>query len=107
MNATVYLIPTVLSEDVLEPIPAYVLSAVLECSVFYVENERTARRRDNELEITKPGSPNPSTTATRTSSNYHNGTTHGQEKQDPGGRLSRFRKRLGPFANRKKQASAV
>jgi len=44
MNPTVYLIPTVLSEDVLDPIPAYVLTAVLECSVFYVENERTARR---------------------------------------------------------------
>jgi 16S rRNA (cytidine1402-2'-O)-methyltransferase len=44
MIARVYLIPTVLAEDVLDPIPAYVLPAVLACSAFYVENERTARR---------------------------------------------------------------
>lgn len=42
--AQVYLIPTVLSEDALDPIPAYVLPAVLKCTAFYVENERTARR---------------------------------------------------------------
>jgi 16S rRNA (cytidine1402-2'-O)-methyltransferase len=40
----VYLIPTVLAEEALDPIPAYVLPAVKLCSVFYVENERTARR---------------------------------------------------------------
>jgi 16S rRNA (cytidine1402-2'-O)-methyltransferase len=43
-NAQVYLIPTVLSEDVLDPLPAYILPAVLRCAAFYVENERTARR---------------------------------------------------------------
>lgn len=40
----VYLIPTVLSEGVTEPLPAYVLDAVKACSAFFVENERTARR---------------------------------------------------------------
>ena len=44
MLATVYLIPTVLSEGVTEPLPAYILDAVKKCSVFFVENERTARR---------------------------------------------------------------
>lgn len=40
----VYLIPTVLHEDALETIPAYLLDAVKDCSVFFVENEKTARR---------------------------------------------------------------
>jgi 16S rRNA (cytidine1402-2'-O)-methyltransferase len=40
----VYLIPTVLAEDALEALPAYILPAVLRCSALYVENERTARR---------------------------------------------------------------
>ncbi len=44
MPATVYLIPTVLSEGVTECLPAYILDAVKKCSVFFVENERTARR---------------------------------------------------------------
>ncbi|TDW99336.1 SAM-dependent methyltransferase [Dinghuibacter silviterrae] len=44
MKARVYLIPTVLAEDVLDPIPAYILPAVKQCHVLYVENERTARR---------------------------------------------------------------
>ncbi|RYZ20975.1 MAG: SAM-dependent methyltransferase [Chitinophagaceae bacterium] len=44
MSATVYLIPTVLEEGVLAPLPAYVLDAVKACSHFFVENERTARR---------------------------------------------------------------
>lgn len=43
-QGTVYLIPTVLEEDVLETIPSYVLDAVKKCQVFFVENERTARR---------------------------------------------------------------
>ena len=41
---TVYLIPCVLAEDMLETIPAYVLDAVKKCSVIFAENERTARR---------------------------------------------------------------
>ncbi len=40
----VYLIPTVLYEEALETIPAYLLDAVKDCSVFFVENEKTARR---------------------------------------------------------------
>lgn len=40
----VYLIPTVLHEDALQTIPAYILDAVKDCSVFFVENDKTARR---------------------------------------------------------------
>lgn len=40
----VYLIPTVLAEDALKTIPAYVLDAVKQCTVIFAENERTARR---------------------------------------------------------------
>jgi 16S rRNA (cytidine1402-2'-O)-methyltransferase len=45
----VYLIPTVLAEEALSPIPAYVLEAVKACAAFYVENERTARRYVKKL----------------------------------------------------------
>ncbi|MGZ3837136.1 MAG: SAM-dependent methyltransferase, partial [Flavisolibacter sp.] len=44
MAATVYLIPTVLAEGVTDCLPAYLLEAVRKCKVFFVENERTARR---------------------------------------------------------------
>lgn len=44
MPAIVYLIPTFLHEDVMETIPAYVLDAIKSCQVFFVENERSARR---------------------------------------------------------------
>ncbi len=44
MTGTVYLIPTFLHADAPETIPAYVLPAIKECTVFFVENERTARR---------------------------------------------------------------
>lgn len=40
----VYLIPTVLSPDTLHTIPAYITPVVQQISVFFVENERTARR---------------------------------------------------------------
>ncbi|MCW3461957.1 SAM-dependent methyltransferase [Chitinophaga nivalis] len=40
----VYLVPTVLSPDALFSIPAYVTAIVQQLTVFYVENERTARR---------------------------------------------------------------
>jgi 16S rRNA (cytidine1402-2'-O)-methyltransferase len=40
----VYLIPTVLHEEATETIPAYILTAVKDCQVFFVENEKTARR---------------------------------------------------------------
>lgn len=39
-----YLIPTVLYEDAVETIPPYILDAVKDCSVFFVEQEKTARR---------------------------------------------------------------
>jgi len=44
MSASVYLIPTVLAEEQTAPLPAYILDAVKQCQVFFVENERTARR---------------------------------------------------------------
>jgi 16S rRNA (cytidine1402-2'-O)-methyltransferase len=40
----VYLIPTVLYEDAFETLPPYLLDAVQQCQVFFVENEKTARR---------------------------------------------------------------
>lgn len=43
-NGKVYLIPTVLHEESIETIPAYLLDAVKDCAVFFVENEKTARR---------------------------------------------------------------
>ena len=45
----VYLIPTVLSEEALDTIPAYIKDAVADCSVFFAENERTARRYFKQL----------------------------------------------------------
>jgi 16S rRNA (cytidine1402-2'-O)-methyltransferase len=46
MAATVYLIPVFLydDDDALKCMPAYIIDAVKNCSVFYVENERTVRR---------------------------------------------------------------
>ena len=44
MAATVYLIPTVLYEAEVAPLPAYILDAVKQCQALFVENERTARR---------------------------------------------------------------
>jgi 16S rRNA (cytidine1402-2'-O)-methyltransferase len=43
-TGTVFLIPTVLDENGLAAIPAYITDAVKQCQVFFVENERTARR---------------------------------------------------------------
>ena len=39
-----YLIPTILHDDALETIPPYILDSVKDCQVFFVENEKTARR---------------------------------------------------------------
>lgn len=44
MTGKVYLIPTVLHEEALETIPSYILEAVKDCTVFFVEQEKTARR---------------------------------------------------------------
>ncbi len=41
---SIYLIPIFLHEDAIETIPPYVLDAVKQCNVFFVENEKTARR---------------------------------------------------------------
>ncbi len=45
----VYLIPSFLDEENLEPIPAYVTDAVKTCHAFFVENERSARRYLKQL----------------------------------------------------------
>jgi 16S rRNA (cytidine1402-2'-O)-methyltransferase len=44
MAAIVYLIPTILYEGEKNCLPSYLLDAVKQCSIFFVENERTARR---------------------------------------------------------------
>jgi len=44
MNATIYLVPTVLAESAVQTIPPYVIDAVKDCQVIFAENERTARR---------------------------------------------------------------
>lgn len=44
MPGSVFLIPTFLYEHAVETIPVYVIDAVKQCEVFFVENERTARR---------------------------------------------------------------
>ncbi|HEX2608893.1 MAG TPA: SAM-dependent methyltransferase [Flavisolibacter sp.] len=44
MAATIYLIPTVLAENETGCLPAYITDIVKQCQVFFVENERTARR---------------------------------------------------------------
>lgn len=43
-KSIIYLIPSVLHETSTETIPSYVLNAVKDCQVFFVENERSARR---------------------------------------------------------------
>ena len=47
--ATVYLIPSLLSEEGMEAIPAYILDGLKKCEVFFVENERTTRRYFKQL----------------------------------------------------------
>lgn len=47
--AAVYLIPSILHEEGIAAIPVYVLNAVKECQVLFVENERTARRYLKQL----------------------------------------------------------
>ena len=43
-GAIVYLIPTFLYENVMQPLPAYILDAIKKCDTFFVENERSSRR---------------------------------------------------------------
>lgn len=40
----VYMVPSLLDENGIETIPSYIITAVKNCKVFFVENERTARR---------------------------------------------------------------
>ncbi len=47
--ATVYLIPSLLSEEGMEAIPVYILDGLKKCEVFFVENERTTRRYFKQL----------------------------------------------------------
>ena len=44
MNGTLYLIPTVLSEEAIHVIPQYVHDITKRLTVFFVEDEKTARR---------------------------------------------------------------
>ncbi len=43
-NGTVYLIPSLLDDRGINAIPPYITEAIKSCRVFFVENERTARR---------------------------------------------------------------
>jgi len=40
----VYLIPSLIAEEAPETIPSYIVTIVKKCTVFFVENERSARR---------------------------------------------------------------
>ena len=46
---TVCLIPSLLHEEGVNAIPSYIIDAVKNCQVFFVENERTARRYLKQL----------------------------------------------------------
>lgn len=48
----VYLIPTVLSADALFTLPAYITTTIQQLKIFFVENERTARRFMKALDRT-------------------------------------------------------
>ena len=43
-KSIIYLIPSLLDDEAVETIPSYIIDAVKNCQVFFVENERTARR---------------------------------------------------------------
>lgn len=43
-KSIVYLIPSLLDDEAVETIPAYIIDAVKDCHTFFVENERTTRR---------------------------------------------------------------
>ena len=50
MRGVVYLIPAPLEESSLSPLPSYILEVIHLCNVFFVENERTARRYFKKLD---------------------------------------------------------
>ena len=43
-KSIIYLIPSLLDDEAVETIPSYIIDAVKDCQIFFVENERTARR---------------------------------------------------------------
>jgi 16S rRNA (cytidine1402-2'-O)-methyltransferase len=43
-KSIVYLIPSLLDDEAIQTIPVYIIEAVKNCQVFFVENERTTRR---------------------------------------------------------------
>ena len=50
MAATVYLIPSLLHEEGMRSIPSYITGIVKQCTVLFVENERTTRRYLKKLD---------------------------------------------------------
>ena len=50
MAATVYLIPSLLHEEGMRSIPSYLTDIVKQCTVLFVENERTTRRYLKKLD---------------------------------------------------------
>ena len=50
MAATVYLIPSLLHEEGMRSIPFYITDMVKQCTVLFVENERTTRRYLKKLD---------------------------------------------------------
>ncbi len=46
---SVYLIPSLLHEEGVDTIPAYILEVIKNCQVFFAENERTTRRYFKQL----------------------------------------------------------
>ena len=48
-DAVVYLVPSLLHEEGISSIPSFITDAVKQCNVFFVENERTARRYLKQL----------------------------------------------------------
>jgi 16S rRNA (cytidine1402-2'-O)-methyltransferase len=42
--STIYLVPSLLDESGANALPAYIVDAIKDCQVFFVENERTTRR---------------------------------------------------------------
>lgn len=52
MAAIVYLVPSLLHEEGLASIPPYLIDAIRQCQVFFVEEERSARRFLKKLDKT-------------------------------------------------------
>ena len=43
-KSIIYLLPSLIDDEAVQTIPAYIINAIKDCQVFFVENERTARR---------------------------------------------------------------